>query len=328
MIAWFVNLPWIEKVGWFVLGLILLGVLFVALYLGLRTLNKITDNKDRVGLKIEIFKTVASILGGLFFLATLYFTWQNLAVTQEKNTTDLYTKAIDQLGGKTLEVRLGGIYALERIAQDSEKYHEPIMEVLTAYIRANSPWPPEEIEEAQKKRPWAKKRLGEKPKEKGASALDKGQTEKLEEVPKLDGDIQAVLTVIGRRSSASEKGKDQLYLTETDLRKAYLANAHLENAYLADAHLEEAILFKAHLEEAILNGAYLEGARLKEAHLEEAILNEAYLEGARLNGAYLKGAVLDGAHLEGADLSEATGLTQDQIDSAITVMIRPSCRRV
>ena len=38
-----------------------------------------------------------------------------------------------------LEVRLGAIYALERIAQDSERDHIPIMETLCAYIRENAP---------------------------------------------------------------------------------------------------------------------------------------------------------------------------------------------
>jgi hypothetical protein len=38
-----------------------------------------------------------------------------------------------------LEVRLGTIYALERIAEDSERDHIPIMETLCAYIRQNAP---------------------------------------------------------------------------------------------------------------------------------------------------------------------------------------------
>jgi hypothetical protein len=41
-----------------------------------------------------------------------------------------------------LEVRLDAIYALERIAQDSERDHIPIMETLCAYIRENSHWRP------------------------------------------------------------------------------------------------------------------------------------------------------------------------------------------
>ena len=42
------------------------------------------------------------------------------------------------------EVRLGGIYALERIDKESPEraYHSTVMEVLTAYVRENPPWPP------------------------------------------------------------------------------------------------------------------------------------------------------------------------------------------
>ena len=58
--------------------------------------------------------------------------------------TDRFTKAIEQLGSDKLDVRIGGIYALERIARDSAKDHPTVMEVLTAFIREHSrePWPP------------------------------------------------------------------------------------------------------------------------------------------------------------------------------------------
>src|SRR6266702_335401 len=45
------------------------------------------------------------------------------------------------LGSDNLDVRLGGIYALERIASSSEVDRGPILEVLTAYVRGHSPWP-------------------------------------------------------------------------------------------------------------------------------------------------------------------------------------------
>jgi len=45
-------------------------------------------------------------------------------------------------GRRLLDLRLGGIYALERIARDSEADRATIAEVLTAYIRIHSPWPP------------------------------------------------------------------------------------------------------------------------------------------------------------------------------------------
>ena len=58
--------------------------------------------------------------------------------------TDRYAKAIEQLGWDKLDVRVGGIYAIERVARDSARDHLTVMEVLTAFIREHSdePWPP------------------------------------------------------------------------------------------------------------------------------------------------------------------------------------------
>ncbi|MBI2881185.1 MAG: hypothetical protein HYY21_06330 [Candidatus Tectomicrobia bacterium] len=56
------------------------------------------------------------------------------------SVSDAFTRAIEQLGNQeSLEVRLGGIYALERIARDSRRDHWPIMEVLTAFVREKAP---------------------------------------------------------------------------------------------------------------------------------------------------------------------------------------------
>lgn len=78
---------------------------------------------SRFELENEARRTVAQIVGGLALLGGLYFTSETLRVGQQGQITDRFTKAISQLGeldakgGKKLEVRLGGIYALERIAK-------------------------------------------------------------------------------------------------------------------------------------------------------------------------------------------------------------------
>lgn len=66
---------------------------------------------------------------------------------EQGHITDRYTKAIEQLGKldgdkPNIEIRLGAIYALERIARDSPRDHWTIMEVLTAYVRQNAPAAP------------------------------------------------------------------------------------------------------------------------------------------------------------------------------------------
>jgi uncharacterized protein YjbI with pentapeptide repeats len=264
-------------------------------------------------------KTVVQIIGGAFLLYTLYLTLRRtkateetlrvsqrtLEVTRETQITDRFTKAIGQLGAidsqgkKQIETRLGAIYALERIAKDSEPDHWPIMEILTAYVRHNSGWSNPENPVPQTNMP---------------TVGDISEQSKQNHFYRLpDKDIQAILTVIGRRLHTRDKGK--LDLTETvlmgaDLSEAHLKgvdlrDAHLEGARLRAAHLEDGYLIMTHLEEADLSDAYLNGADLRGAHLEGARLNKAYLEGAYLIAAHLEGANFYEAHLEGAHLSQA-----------------------
>ena len=66
-----------------------------------------------------------------------------LELSRNGQLTERFTRAIDQLGTQDqLEVVLGGIYALERIARDSPDDRATIAEILTAYIRTHAPWPP------------------------------------------------------------------------------------------------------------------------------------------------------------------------------------------
>jgi hypothetical protein len=53
----------------------------------------------------------------------------------QRRITESFSKAIEQLGSDKLEVRLGGIYALERISQESPQDHWAVMENLTAFVR-------------------------------------------------------------------------------------------------------------------------------------------------------------------------------------------------
>jgi pentapeptide repeat protein len=57
------------------------------------------------------------------------------ADARERRITDLYTKAVEQLGSEKAPVRLGGMYALERLAQDNEPQRQTIVNVLCAYLR-------------------------------------------------------------------------------------------------------------------------------------------------------------------------------------------------
>ena len=91
-------------------------------------------------------RTLAQIVGGAVVLVGIYIAWRRLQVSQEGRVTERFSRAIEHLGIDSLDVRVGGNYALERIARDSRQDHGPIMEIITAYVREHAQWvpPPDE----------------------------------------------------------------------------------------------------------------------------------------------------------------------------------------
>jgi anion-transporting ArsA/GET3 family ATPase len=260
------------------------------------------EDKDSRTFAIDVVKTIISALGliatllaGIGLIVNYFNSQAEMQLTQQRLITERFSKAVEQIGNNKEEVVIGGIYSLERIAKDSPKDQWTIMEVLTSYIRKNSPIP-SNIEQL-------------KPEERQKA---------LEKLPSVSIPVQAALTVIGRRKVENDQAGDNLAettnpnkikfldLSRTNLRGAYLDGACLDGANLDGANLNRAILYRAILNRANLNRAILEGAIL-----EGAILNEAYLGGANLGAAYLNGAYLDGANLDGA-----VGLNPEQIKSA------------
>jgi hypothetical protein len=226
---------------------------------------------------------------GLLAAGALLFTARNFVLSREGQVTDRYTKAIEQLGSDKLDVRIGGIYALERIARDSAKDHPTVMEVLTAFIREHSredrdpslreQWDPSEPDSAEPPRP----------------------------------DIQAAITVVGRRDAKRDiqpvdftraclRGAT---LVQANLFRANLFRANLFRADLSGANLLRADLSGANLREADLTGGDLQYASLGDANLECANLECAELTGADFTRANLHDVILTGAYLAGANFTDA-----------------------
>ena len=135
-------------------------------------------------------------------------------------------------------------------------------------------------------------------------------------------DIQAALTVIGRRPPERVRFEDKRDLTLN------LFQANLQRADFSGS-LKRVVLSVAHLEGTTLRGADLEGAILNRASLKGAMLVEANLEGAHLYGvnlehANLREAILKGASLFDSDLSKVGYLDQNGLAAALgnaTVML-------
>jgi hypothetical protein len=208
-------------------------------------------------------------------------------ITEQGQVTDRYTKAIEQLGSDKLDVRIGGIYALERVARDSARDHPTVMEVLSAFVREQShePWPPSGPGGQEQARS-TRSRLGL------AIWTRTTRNPRREQARSTRPDVQAAVTVIGRRDAKRD-------IDPIDLGGANLAGANLDSAHLRRANLDGADLTGANL-----NGADLDGASLFRAILGNADLGATHLgadfDSADLTGANLAGANLTGAYLHGA----------------------------
>jgi hypothetical protein len=104
---------------------------------------------SRLKLQNDVRTTLLQGVGGLAVLIGAFFTYRQvqtsrrqLEIAQHGQVTERFTRAIDQLGHENLDVRLGGIYTLERIANDSAQDRTIVTEILTAFIRGHAPWPP------------------------------------------------------------------------------------------------------------------------------------------------------------------------------------------
>ena len=252
--------------------------------------------------------------------------WRSIVAARQATTAQLgllnerYQKGAEMLGSKVLAVRLGGIYALVRLARDdhSGDYHTQVMSLLCAFVRNPTGEPVEASLPIN-----------------GLTAqaeFDSGWDEEGEDRPlRVREDVQAVMTAVGERSEAQiaieEEKEYRLDLIGADLKFVRLFDAVLGNVDLLKADLTNAVLIGAKLKSAKLTGAKLTGANLEDADLKSTRLINVNLESVQLTGADLKSARLINVNLEdallihtnlsGADLEGCKGLTQKQLNEAV-----------
>lgn len=192
---------------------------------------------------------------------------EQLQIAERGQINDRFATANEQLASDKFESRVGGIYALEQIMRDASDYYEdPIIEILSAYVRSHDP-----------------------------------QADAAFAFPTVD--IQAALTVLGRRPNGSSHRRPDL--SYTNLSWANLIGANLIGANLSWTNLIGANLSGANLTQANLSWANLSGANLSQANLHQADLTRAALFRADLTEARLEEANLTDANLGEANLTRA-----------------------
>jgi uncharacterized protein YjbI with pentapeptide repeats len=344
--------PGPQAVRYAVLGLIgligLVGIVMLVWRVPPALYAYVPDPKDRAAAEASTRTGLIAGLAGLGALGSLAIANRTYRLTQQGQLNDRYIKAIEQFGSDKLNVRLGGIYAIERILTEFRQGSElgPLIEVLSAFVRESS------------------RSAGSV-----ADAADAEQRDAADDDERRDAadaerrgpaaDIVAAVTVLGRTAKRPSLSRADLtsarlvgislpsadlsgfQLHEVDLSGSRLDRANLSRAELFGADLSQALLYAANLSdtdltrtmlmqadlaEANLSGARLDGANLSGARLDRADLSGARLAWADLSGAQLYHANLTGAdlyhahltgaRLDGTDLTEAKGLAQAQLDAA------------
>lgn len=168
-----------------------------------------------------------------------------VTTSQGSLLNERYQKGAEMLSSGALSARLGGIYALARLAREHpEEYHIQIIRLLCAFLRNPPPENDEAVDADENWRP-----------------------------PKLRPDIQEIMREIGGRADAQidiEEQQEDYY--GLDLHYAELPDANLVGANLADANLIGADLTGADLCDAVLISADLGSAALNGVNLTDADL--------------------------------------------------------
>ena len=243
-------------------------------------------------------------------LALVFAVWRGVLAQRQAETAqrqsetsqqgllnERYQKGAEMLGSEVLPARLGGIYALQQLAEDyPAQYHLRITRLLCGFVRLSTSNPMIESD------PEASGEQDREPKT-------------------LRADVQDAMQAIVARSPAG------VALETKGGIKLYLNDAHLSDLQLLDGNLAYARLTNANLSRAVLTGADLSFARLRITNLSGARLRGANLSEADFWGANLCGTILRNANISGADFcgirsrssayrAPARGLTQAQLDEA------------
>lgn len=356
---------WLAGMGW-ILGAAWLWLLAGTLWGLWQVFNGVQDGPLSTS-SVSLGALIAAFLGAPFVIYGTWLKHKANRLEQEGHMTDRILRAVEQLGAEKLvkqagreesvpniEVRIGAILSLERIAQDSTTHdkgrdHVRVMEILCAYIRENSnarkpvdfplpDWTPLDDDATEEERAahleWRKARFD---KEFGPLARQWAQT-----LPEPRADVQLELTVIGRRSADQRRveaawpnapTRKTVWPFDTDFKRlpdepgdTPLGTAELA-AFKAGLGKWQAKLHDYRGYRLDLRGANLQGADMaaQQPDGSDAVFSAALFKNTRMEGANLRQARMDsatslmGATLRGAALREvdysSVEISEEQVAS-------------
>ena len=275
----------------------------------------------------DIISATATAMGALTIggIATIQYRKHRWAEKQaqseiETRTGERLGQAIEHLGSDTLHIKLGAVYEFNRLAQDSPRDKESIVQILTAFIKSHKVVKdedlPQDVEAAARilsqlirmlieetARTARKRNRFRFYKVKGAmdERIHRKMFSKIRLfLPLCVYNATDAISALGKKNIIELGGLQASYL-EFPLANLYGANlfqANLKGANFNRANLTAVNLSEANLENANLDGTELVGALLIATNLKDASLSWTNLTGAEIGGTNFKGAHLIGTNFQ------------------------------
>ena len=250
-----------RNAGWYTTGLIAaflaIGIIWW-LWEWLRNLQHGFESPSTTIRNLGLFLAAPIALGLAVWRARVADRQADAAQTQVTTSqgsllNERYQKGAEMLGSEALSIRLGGIYALSRLAREHpEEYHAQIIRLLCSFVRYP---PPEHSEVANVEEHWRQENL--RP------------------------DLQEIMREIGQRSDVQIKIDE---LLQEDYSRLDLRYAELPGVFLVGANLSGLNLSGSNLIGAALVDSDLIAADLSAADLTGADLSDSNLTGANFRG--------------------------------------------
>ena len=276
---------------------------------------------------ITTIRNLALVIGGP--IAIVLAVWRSIVAARQATTAqgsllnERYQKGAEMLGGDFLAVRLGGIYALQRLAQERDEYHVPIIRLFCAFV-CN----PTKIKDDE------------------STTTNGGDDRSRPSRPDIVAIMEAIATREVERATleqgdgyfldfrnANLTGLDLSRIGNVNLSWSRLTGANLSHIWLPHktnfswvreaygANFSQARLNRVNFESCNFWGtdfsdSLLVGANLQYADLRKANLVNATLATADLSETEFRDANLSGTQFSSDDHPPARGLTQNQLDTA------------
>ncbi len=258
-------------------------------------------------------------LGGILALPaalwTVYVAVQQILISRENQFATLFSNSIKQLGtplasesaeqtpkakSSSFDVRIAGIYGLERVARDSSRDHWPIMEILCRYVRQNHR--AEKVDSGTTTSIDQLKSLPEPPFDLETAMIALGRRSRTKVALEVELRNESLRDIKARRLALNEQQAEEddrafdeidesfrLKFDGSDLRKLKLWHCDFSHGLFQKCDMRGIVFWGCDLSDTKFSDSLLSGAIFFDCSLDRAIFSNNDLSHAQLSKVTLRG---------------------------------------